>query len=1214
MNRSFLAILRLSIVISACWAVTGVAEPVVLVSHADAWRYRSGDSPPQAGWQTLDDEVLDVSWESGPGGFGYASSSVETTDCGTLLADMAGAYTTFYIRRNFTLETDPASDEHLFLRVDYDDGFVAWVNGLYAVGRNSPAGTGEPANSATASGGHESSRGNSSPQPAELIDLGPGTNWLGAGLHTLALMGLNQSAGSSDCILIADLYLESVEPAGSNVVSGIIAADTTWAVTNSPLTVTGNITVNPGATLAIEPGVVVQFSQGLGLTVNGRLLAEGSVAAPITFTRASGASTWSRIAINGGSAESRIAHATIAYAASRGNVTADGATLALDHVVFTNTTVQLLTVDDTAIDIRHCVFPTIQNDELIHFHGMPPDGHALIISNWFGNTSGYNDIIDFTGGKRPGPIPFFMGNVFIAGVDDCFDMDGTDAHIEGNIFLNVRQEASRESTSNPIATGADGGDSSELFICRNLFFNCDHALLLKDRGSAVLQNNTIVRIRDNPLDRAAAAVINFYEARSGVTAGDTALVEGNIMWDVDGDRFALNFTNGPSSVMFERNLLATLDLPFAIGEGNTTEDPLFVGYLPELDPASVTPDNIKTLLALQTGSPARGTGPNGLDMGALVPAGASISGEPFGITTNSDAILTVAGPGIVAYQWRLNQGPWSAEVPLTTSERITTNLFMDAPPIVLTDLPPGAYTVEVLGKHFAGYWHDAPTVSRTWIVSIPGEVTVVGGQIASDTVWSSALGEVHVAFNLSLAAGVRLQIDPGTVVRFATGVSLRATNATVHILGSADAPVFFGPINEGDSWGPIAVQGADGELQLVHADVEAGSVDIREGGLGLLEDSTLHDLPSGAIIRTLRPGGFIMRRCHIHHYYEILSQLAVNTIEDCYLHEISGDGIDFDGALPGSVIRNCTIAQVAAANADAIDIGNYVDGTVSSDVVIEACRIRNFPFDKGVSIGENATGIVVRDCIIHDADSGVAVKDSAEAELYHNTIAASSHGLNLYEKVAGQGGGHAVAWNNILWGNTTAVTLDALSSLALTYSDAEGGYPGEGNLDLDPIFRNAAVADYRLANGSPVLGQGRDGADMGARLPVGSSLVDTDGDGLPDPWEELHDLDPDDAIDAQADSDGDGLDNRAEYLSGTNPQNSASTLRLDVMSVTAEGARLEFDGRAGRAYRVESSTLPGGELWETLTNLPPVSADSRVALNDAEAGSGTRFYRLSVGW
>ena len=38
----------------------------------------------------------------------------------------------------------------------------------------------------------------------------------------------------------------------------------------------------------------------------------------------------------------------------------------------------------------------------------------------------------------------------------------------------------RYRVENPIATGGDGNEISELFICRNLFFNCDHALLLKD--------------------------------------------------------------------------------------------------------------------------------------------------------------------------------------------------------------------------------------------------------------------------------------------------------------------------------------------------------------------------------------------------------------------------------------------------------------------------------------------------------------------------------------------------------------------------------------------------------------------------------------------------------------------------------------------------------------------------------------------------------------
>jgi len=283
-------------------------------------------------------------------------------------------------------------------------------------------------------------------------------------------------------------------------------------------------------------------------------------------------------------------------------------------------------------------------------------------------------------------------------------------------------------------------------------------------------------------------------------------------------------------------------------------------------------------------------------------------------------------------------------------------------------------------------------------------------------------------------------------------------------------------------------------------------------------------------------------------------------------------------------------------------------------VVIEACRIRDFPFDKGVSIGERARGIVVRDCVIHHVESGVAVKDSAEAEIYYNTIVATGHALNLFEKVAGQGGGHAAAWNNILWDNAEAVTRDDLSSLELTFTDVAGGYAGEGNLNLDPLFRKPALDDYRLLEGSPVLGQGRDGADMGARLPVGSSRVDSDADGLPDPWEELHGLEPLEAADAHADSDGDGLDNSAEYLCGTDPRNPASSLRLEVGGMTANGLRLEFDTVTGRTYRVEITSFRDDALWETWTNLPPTTVDSRVLLIDAETVRETRLYRLSADW
>ena len=91
--------------------------------------------------------------------------------------------------------------------------------------------------------------------------------------------------------LAVDTALYSV-----TVVSGPMSEDTVWTLANSPYLVTGDVTVNEGVTLTIEPGVKVMFlansddqQSGLSsyeseLTVYGTLVAQGTSANRIVFT------------------------------------------------------------------------------------------------------------------------------------------------------------------------------------------------------------------------------------------------------------------------------------------------------------------------------------------------------------------------------------------------------------------------------------------------------------------------------------------------------------------------------------------------------------------------------------------------------------------------------------------------------------------------------------------------------------------------------------------------------------------------------------------------------------------------------------------------------------------------------------------------------------------------------------------------------------------
>lgn len=67
-------------------------------------------------------------------------------------------------------------------------------------------------------------------------------------------------------------------------VEGLITQDTVWTLVDSPFVISNEVIIRAGATLTIEPEVEVRFGGKFSITVEGRLIAEGTMEKPIKFT------------------------------------------------------------------------------------------------------------------------------------------------------------------------------------------------------------------------------------------------------------------------------------------------------------------------------------------------------------------------------------------------------------------------------------------------------------------------------------------------------------------------------------------------------------------------------------------------------------------------------------------------------------------------------------------------------------------------------------------------------------------------------------------------------------------------------------------------------------------------------------------------------------------------------------------------------------------
>lgn len=560
----------------------------------------------------------------------------------------------------------------------------------------------------------------------------------------------------------------------------------------------------------------------------------------------------------------------------------------VEHCTWAGTHLRMCYGRNSKLTVRHCVFPDMfvfdpllarienptdfpsgadNNQEPLKMEypttdaevqgnsaftsGQPLGGWWRVYDNDFHGNRGHNDVFDADSGRWGQPGQFVLDcryNRFhgLSG-DEHIDLGG-DAYIASNFFgSGTKDEWTSDTGYSSAISSGDRGSGTTIMAARNVFTDLDHAINLKVNTGTIFEHNTVADLhadfayRGTTLSGASftqnvlCAPISVFipEDGSAPTIGDGGWLGWNIFSNVprlvSGADSRLNAGGNvihdvTTRLQFGTNLfsgLGTTELgpnhPGGVfapsNTGNRPGDPVFA------DPG-------KGDFRLAPGSAALGTAPGGLDYGATIAEWAYILGGPAEQTSATSASFTIGGPGMVAYKWRLDDGPWSVPVPIGTGGLFprTGNTVRQAV-LNLTNLTEGAHILSVLGQDMAGNWQDndpavdfgpqaAPTV-RAWSVNSSFQDIVISEILAASS--TGAPDSIELA-NRSAAAvdisGWRLTDAPSnpgyilpagisipaggwlTLTSETTGIGLDRNGDSVLLCNDTGAPagnIRFGP-------------------------------------------------------------------------------------------------------------------------------------------------------------------------------------------------------------------------------------------------------------------------------------------------------------------------------------------------------------------------------------------------------------------------------------
>ena len=448
---------------------------------------------------------------------------------------------------------------------------------------------------------------------------------------------------------------------------------------------------------------------------------------------------------------------------------------------------------------------------------------------------------------------------------------------------------------------------------------------------------------------------------------------------------------------------------------------------------------------------------------------------------------TVAGEGTIDVA--LSDPAWVAEMDPNNTGMIAFESNSMSPTVQLCY---GAYNADLLVTPMAG-----PPVNDTWHVSTAG----------SDDTGDGSEGNPFA----TIQAGIDAASDGDTVL-VADGTYTGTGNKELTWIGWENHIVV------------MSVNGPDNCI-----------IDLEDSGRAFTFISGIVDpiwITADDVIE-----GFTIRNGHppnwgnggaIYCYYGYLNDVSP-TIRNCVFENNTADlgGVLYVSG-GSSLVEDCVFENNSALNGGAVWTGNAGGST---NLVFSNCTFKNnsatsngggaFTISNIYPEGTDASpGFKIENCIF-DGNSGpyggainfyTSTLDVEGCLFINNSASTNGNALYVYNyggpvikncTIADNTGPEAVYCygfngtvepvfvNTIILDENSAFGFENTDQAnpIISYCDIQGGFPitgtdGGGNIDSDPFFCEPDNGDYTLAENSPCVGTGQDGANMGA-LEVG---------------------------------------------------------------------------------------------------------------------------------